>query len=153
MLFRNDTSMMLSIICLKDLFNSGSWHIYLHFCTLSSCSGPAMSAFQQASCFWINLLGRLLIWRWVDRYLPTAKLISLCHCPTPPPPIPSDTHTCTHIHKYLHLSMSHLHGRGQEGVWAVRERKVSALREFIILRCQSRCLAEQMRRRSETGWN
>lgn len=141
------------LFALKSSLIQATGTIYLYFCTLSSCSGPVMSAFQQASCVWINLLGRLLIWRWVDRYLPTAKLISLCHCRTPPPPIPSDTHTRTHIHKYLHLSMSHLHGRGQEGVWAVRERKVSALRESIILRCQSRCLAEQMRRRSKTGWN
>lgn len=112
-----------------------------------------MTALQQASCVWINLPGWLLIWRWVGRHPPTRKLISLCHRMTPPPTIPTDTHTCTHTAKYLHLSLSHLHGRGQEGGWLVRRRKVSALKEFIILRCQSSSLGEKMegvgRRR---GW-
>lgn len=90
-----------------------------------------------------------LIWRWVDHHLPTAKLISMYHCETAPPPIPANTHTCTHICKYLHLSLSHLHGRWQEGGGLVRERKVSLLKEFIILRCQSPSPGEQMKRR---GW-
>lgn len=127
-------------------------HLSATCLSLSSRSGPVMPALQQASGVWINLPGWLLIWRWVDRHPPTPKLISLCHCMTPPPPIPADTHTCTHIHKYLHLSLSHLHGRGQEGGWLVRERKVSALKEFIILRCQSRSLGEQMKRRRRRGW-
>lgn len=112
-----------------------------------------MPSLQQASCVWINLPGWLLIWRWVARHPTTPKLISLCHCITPTPTITTDTHTCTHIAKYLHLSLSHLHGRGQEGGWLVRRRKVSALKEFIILRCQSRSLGEQMKGRGRRrGW-
>lgn len=94
----------------------------------------------------------LLIWRRVDCHPATPKLISLCHYMTPLPPSPPDAHTCTHIHKYLHLSLSHLHGRGQEGGWVVRERKVSALKEFIILKCQSRSLGEQMKETRRRGW-
>lgn len=53
--------------------------------SLCSCSAPVMSALKQASCVWINLSGWLLIWRWVDRHLPTPKLISLCHTRPPSP--------------------------------------------------------------------
>lgn len=121
--------------------------------SLSSRSGPVMTAIQPASCVWINLPGCLLIWRWVGRHPPTPKLISLCHCMTPLPATPTDTHACTHIAKYLHLSLSHLHRRGQEGGWLVRRRKVSAMKEFIILRCQSPSLGEQMKGSGRrTGW-
>lgn len=125
-------------------------HLSATFLSPSSRSASLIPAPQQASRVWINLPGWLLIWRWVDHHLKIAKLISLYHCMTPPPPIPADTHTCTQICKYLHLSLSHLHERGQEGGGLVRERKVSPLKEFIILRCQSHSLGEQMKRR---GWD
>lgn len=112
---------------------------------LSSRSGAVTTALQRALCVWINLPGWLLIWRWVGRHPPTPKLISLCHRTmrrTIPPPTPM---RAQRIAKYLHLSLSHLHGRGQQGGWLVRGRKVNAMKEFIIRRCQSLSLGEQMK--------
>lgn len=112
-----------------DIWTQSWWVYCCHEPTRPICLLTCLSlSFQQAPPprAWINLTGRLLNRRWDNRHPPAAKLISLCRCMTP-----KDGRPCmqTHITKYLHLSLSHLHGRGQEGGWLVRRRKVSALKE------------------------
>lgn len=84
-------------------------------------SGFVTSATQEASHVQINSPGWMLNRSWDDCLPLPPKLIS-----------PSCPHWHTHVHKYLHLSLSHLHGRGR----ADRGRGVSAMKEFIILKCQ-----------------
>lgn len=79
-----------------------------------------------------------LIWRRGGRHPPTSTKTNFTVPPSGDAPQRSlSPSTRTRMYECLHLSLSHLHGRGQEGGGRVRGRKVSASKEFIILRCHS----------------